>query len=243
MELTIYLAHDGIRDLKYTELMKQLEAQYDPEAIAGMARYGINPSRVYGVPISKLRIVAKEIGRDHRLAQQLWTSGVHDARMLACLIDNPKEVSEAQMERWASDFDSWALCDSCCGHLLDKTELAHQKAAEWVGRNEEMVKRAGFSLMATLAVHDKKATDEVFEQFLLLIKRESTDERNLVKKAVNWSLRQIGKRNRSLNQAAIETASEIQQIDSNIARWIASDALRELTSESAQQRLRNRDLR
>lgn len=230
-----------MRDLKYTEIMQLLQTQHDPKAIAGMARYGINPSKVYGVPISKLNILAKEVGRDHELAQQLWASGVHDARMLACLIDNPKEVSEAQMEHWVMDFDSWALCDSCCGHLLDKTELAYQKAVEWTGRDTEMVKRAGFALMANLAVHDKKTNDTAFVQFLTFIKKESTDDRNLVKKAVNWALRQIGKRNRLLNQSAIETAREIQEIDSKSARWISSNALRELTSESTQHRLRNRE--
>ena len=182
--------------------------------------------------------MAKEIGKNHDLAQPLWSSGIHEARLLATMIDTPKSVTEIQMESWVKDFDSWDLCDQCCLNLFRKTPLAHQKAVEWSARQEEFVKRAGFVLMATLAVHDKKAGDEVFIAWLPFIKREATDERNFVKKAVNWALRQIGKRNLTLNQVAIQTAQAIQQLDSKSARWIATDALRELTSEKVQQRLR-----
>jgi 3-methyladenine DNA glycosylase AlkD len=154
------------------------------------------------------------------------------------MIDAPDMVTEEQMDSWVQDFDSWDVCDQCCSNLFDKAKFAHQRAVEWSRRNEEFVKRAGFVLMAALSVHDRKAKDEAFLKLLPIIKRESTDDRNFVKKAVNWALRQIGKRNTALNGAAIETAKEIQKADSKSARWIASDALRELTSEVVQKRLR-----
>jgi len=184
--------------------------------------------------------MAKEIGKNHLLAQRLWNSGVHEARILAGMIDPPEEVTEKQMERWVMDFDSWDVCDQVCSNLFDRTKFAHKKAMDWSKRGEEFVKRAGFVLMATLAVHDKEAGDKEFLKFFPIIKREARDERNFVKKAVNWALRQIGKRNLHLNQKASKTAKEIQGIDSKSAKWIASDAIRELTSETVQKRLRNR---
>lgn len=205
-----------------------------------MARFGIHPKNTYGVSIPILRKMAKELGRNHSLASELWESGVHEARILASMIDMPDEVTPAQMDRWVKDFDSWDVCDQCCGNLFDKTKAAHKKAAEWSSRQEEFVKRAGFALMAALAVHDKKTPNAKFLRLLKAIKRESCDDRNFVKKAVNWGLRQIGKRNLQLNKAAIRTAREIQKIDSKCARWIASDALRELTSAQVQRRLRTR---
>jgi 3-methyladenine DNA glycosylase AlkD len=165
---------------------------------------------------------------------------VHEARSLAALIDDPRQVTEEQMERWVADFDSWDVCDGCCGDLFDKTPFAHRKAVEWAGRDEEFVKRAGFALMAWLAVHDKKAPDEAFLAFLPVIARESGDGRNFVKKAVNWALRGIGKRNAALNAMAIQTAQEIQSMGSRPGRWIASDALRELTSDKVRERLHAR---
>ena len=209
--------------------------------MAGVVQFGINPSNTYGVSIPKLRELARQIGRNHRLAQRLWSSGVHEARMLAALIDSPERVTEQQMESWVKDFDSWDVCDGCCGNLFDKTEFAYSKAVAWSKRPEEFVKRAGFVLMAQLAVHDKEANDRKFDNFFSIIRREATDHRNFVKKAVNWALRQIGKRNRHLNQLAVETAKEIRNIDSKAAKWIAADALRELTSAAVQMRLRGRD--
>jgi len=223
--------------MQYNDIIGKLKSLSDPEAVKGMARFGINPENTYGVSIPNLRKIARETGKDHALAQQLWASGIHEARMLACYVDQSEMVTEAQMESWVKDFDSWDVCDQCCSNLFDQTELAHSKAAEWSRREEGFVKRAGFTLMAVLAVHDKKATDEDFLKFLPMIKREATDERNFVKKAVNWALRQIGKRNLNLNKAAIKTAEEIQQIDSKSARWIAADAIRELTSEAVQKKL------
>jgi 3-methyladenine DNA glycosylase AlkD len=219
-------------------LIKKLKSLSNREAVAGMARFGINPKNTYGVSIPALRRMAKEIGRNHLLAQKLWNSGIHEARILAGMIDFPDDVTEKQMERWVRDFDSWDVCDQVCSNLFDRTKFAHKKAMDWSRRGEEFVKRAGFVLMATLAVHDKDAGDKEFFKFLPVIKREARDERNFVKKAVNWALRQIGKRNRHLNQMAIKTAKEIREIESKAARWIASDALRELTSEAVQKRLR-----
>ena len=221
-------------------VLKKLKSLSDPKAVEGMARFGINPKNTYGVSIPNLRSMAKKIGRNHVLAQQLWSSGIHEARILAGMVDAPEMVTEEQMEQWVKDFDSWDVCDQCCSNLFDKTRFAHQKAVEWSRRREEFVKRAGFVLMAALSVHDKKAKDEAFMKFLPIIKRESTDDRNFVKKAVNWALRQIGKRNATLNRAAIETAEEIQKIESKSAKWIASDALRELTSEAVQKRWQQR---
>lgn len=220
------------------EILKKLESLSNPKAVEGMARFGINPNNTYGVSIPNLRTIAKEIGKNHLLAQELWSSGVHEARIMATLIDEPTMVTEAQMERWVNDFDSWDVCDQCCSNLFDKTSFAYQKAIEWSKRNEEFVKRAGFVLMATLAVHDKKAKDEAFMNFLPIIKRESVDDRNFVKKAVNWALRQIGKRNVALNKAAIEAAKEIQKIDSKSAKWIASNAISELNNDLMRRRLR-----
>ncbi len=224
--------------MQYKDIIKKLESLSDPEAVKGMARFGINPENTYGVSIPQLRKMAKEIGVDHDLAQQLWASGIHEARILATMIDRPEMVTEAQMESWVKDFDSWDVCDQCCMNLFEKTGFAYQKAVEWSKREEEFVKRAGFTLMAALAVHDKRAGDEDFLKFLPMIKRESGDARNFVKKAVNWALRQIGKRNLSLNKLAIKTAEEIQQIDAKSARWIAADAIRELTGEAVQRRLK-----
>jgi 3-methyladenine DNA glycosylase AlkD len=221
-------------------LIKKLKSLSNSEAVAGMARFGINPKNTYGVSIPVLRKMAKEIGENHVLAQRLWNSDIHEARILAGMIDSPDEVTEKQMERWAKDFDSWDVCDQVCSNLFDRTNFAHKKAIDWSRRGEEFVKRAGFVLMAALSVHDKEAKDDVFLKFLPIIKGQAQDERNFVKKAVNWALRQIGKRNRSLNQMAIKTAKDIQGIDSKAAKWIASDAIRELTSASVQKRLRMR---
>lgn len=203
-----------------------------------MARYGIRTKKAFGVSAPQLRQLAKELRKDHDLADRLWRTGVHDARILAALIDDPALVTERQMDRWAKDFDTWAVCDSACGCLFDKTPYAWDKAAEWIERQEEYVKRAGFVLMAVLAVHDKKAPNERFEAFLSLIESHATDDRNFVKKAVNWALRQIGKRNRHLNTLAIQAGERIRQLDSKAARWIASDALRELAGDKVRQRLK-----
>jgi 3-methyladenine DNA glycosylase AlkD len=223
--------------MQYDDILKKLKSLSDPKAVEGMARFGINPENTFGVSIPNLRQIAKETGKDHALAQQLWASGIHEARILASMVDDPKMVTEEQLERWVKDFDSWDVCDQCCMNLFEKTQFAYQKAVEWSSNDKEFIKRTGFVLMARLAVSDKKADDKQFEPFLPIIKRESTDNRNFVKKAVNWALRQIGKRNLNLNGKAIETAEEIQEIDSKSARWIAADALRELTGQAVLERL------
>jgi 3-methyladenine DNA glycosylase AlkD len=221
-------------------ILEHLRSLANPENVAGMARFGINPEKTYGISIPELRRIARQVGKDHELAQDLWDSGIHEARILACFIDEPAKVTEAQMDRWAADFDSWDVCDQCCGNLFDRTPFAYQKALEWSEYEQEFVKRAAFALMAYLAVHDKKAPDSPFEAFLPIIVRESSDDRNYVKKAVNWALRQIGKRSRYLNERAIEIAEEIKRTDSRAARWIASDALRELTSDKVQAKILDR---
>jgi len=224
--------------MQCNDVLEKLKTLSDPKVVEGMAQFRINPENTYGVSIPNLRRIAKEVGVDHALAQQLWVSGIHDARILASMIDDPKIVTEEQMESWVKDFDSWDVCDECCMNLFVKTRFAYQKASEWSSNDKEFIKRAAFVLMACLAVSDKKAVDIKFEPFFLLIKREAGDNRNFVKKAVNWALRQIGKRNLNLNKRAIEIAKEIQRMDSRSARWIASDAIRELTSQAVQERLR-----
>jgi 3-methyladenine DNA glycosylase AlkD len=224
------------------EVIERLKSLSDPKAVEGMARFGINPKNNLGVSVTTIRKFAKEIGKDHKLAGKLWSTGIRDARMVAACIDEPRLVTEKQMDKWVADFDSWDICDHCCGHLFDKTDFAYQKAMEWSKRDEEFVKRAGFALMAWLAVHDKKAGDKEFISFFPVIKRESTDSRNYVKKAVNWALRNIGKRNLNLNKKAVKTAEEIKKIDSKSARWIANDAIRELTGEAVKKRLEKREI-
>ena len=219
--------------MNYNDILKKLKSLSNPKTVEGMARFGINPKNTYGVSIPEIRDLAKEIGKDHKLAQQLWSSEIHEARIIACLIDRVEDVTEGQMEKWVKDFDSWDVCDQVCMNLFDKTKFAYSKAEEWSKRKEEFVKRAGFALIASLAVHDKKAKDEDFLKFFPIIKRGSTDERNFVKKAVNWALRQIGKRNKKLNKEAIKISMEIQKINSKSAKWIASDAIKELKAKAS----------
>ncbi len=223
--------------MEYDDILKKLRALSNPKAVEGMARFGINPKNTYGVSIPNLRKMAKETGVNHTLAQQLWKSDIRETRILASMIDDSEVVTEEQMERWVKDFNYWEICDQCCMNLFKYTEFAHQKCVKWSLNEREFVKRAGFVLMACLAVSDKKADDKQFERFLPIIKREAIDNRNYVKKAVNWALRQIGKRNLNLNKKAMETTKEIEKIDSRSAKWIASDAIRELTSQAVQKRL------
>ena len=216
------------------EVILYLKNNSNPKDREGMARFGINPKYALGVRVPVLRKLAKKIGKNHKLAEELWESKIHEARILASIIEEPKEVTEKQMEEWVKEFNSWDLCDQCCMNLFDKTNMAWDKAKEWPKRKEEFVRRAGFALMACLAVHDKKAKDEDFLKFFPIIKKYSTDERNFVKKAVNWTLRQIGKRNINLNKKSIELAKEIEFASwrTKTSIWIAKDAIRELTSEN-----------
>jgi 3-methyladenine DNA glycosylase AlkD len=224
--------------MDYKKIIEKLKSLSDPEAVEGMARYGITPEKTYGVSIPNLRKIAKETGRDQDLSLRLWECNTRETRILAGMIGDPVKVTLEQIESWVREFTYWEICDQCCMNLFEKTVFAYRQAEQWSMNEEEFIKRAGFVLMARLAVSDKKADDNHFENFLPLIKREAADGRNFVKKSVNWALRQIGKRNLNLNKKAILTAKEIQQLDSKPARWIASDALRELTSDAVQNRLK-----
>lgn len=226
-----------------SEVLKLLKAHGTQRNVDGMARYGITAKKAFGVSAPMLRDFAKRIGKNQLLSLKLWLTGIHEARILASLVGDPKQVTERQMERWVKDFDSWAVCDACCGNIFDKTPSAYRKAFQWCRRKDEFVRRAGYAMMAWLAVHDKQTEDNEFLKMLQTLKHGATDERNFVKKAVNWALRQIGKRNLVLHLAAIRTALEIKKIDSPIARWIATDALRELQSAAVQQRLEKKQER
>lgn len=217
--------------LTAAQLIERLSEMGNPANVAGMARFGINPANTLGVSMPQLRELAKG-RRDQQLSLALWTSGIHEARILAALVGEPARVTPEQMDAWVLDFDSWDVCDQVCMNLFDRTPWAFEKAVEYAGREEEFVKRAGFALMACLAWHDKLASDQKFLDLLAVIQREAADQRNFVKKAVNWALRQIGKRNPVLSQAAVATAREILLIDSPVARWVANDALRELDNLS-----------
>jgi 3-methyladenine DNA glycosylase AlkD len=218
------------------DILARLQTQANPVNVTGMARFGIRPAHPLGISVKTLRDLAREIKRQvkdaparHSLAGELWASAIHEARILASILDVPALVTEAQMEAWAADFDSWDIVDQCCGNLFEPTSYAIPKALEWAQREEEFVRRAGFSLMATIASHRKRLPDEAFEPFFEAILTGCTDERNFVKKAVNWALRGIGKRGSpALHRRAIEVARQMQTLDSRAARWNASDALREL---------------
>jgi 3-methyladenine DNA glycosylase AlkD len=220
------------------EVLEKLRVKAQPEQLEGMARYGMAVEKRLGIKIPELRRLAKEIGRDHQLALALWETGVAEAMILASMIDVPEEVSQAQMEAWVGDFDSWDVCDQVCMNLFEKTPMVWEKIREWAEREEEFVKRAAFALIACLAWHDKKASDEAFIDLIPLIKAGATDGRNYVKKAVSWALRHIGKRNLALNEAAIRAAEELQQVDAPAARWVASDVIRDVTRAKVQAKLK-----
>lgn len=193
-----------------------------------MARYAIVAKNVYGVSVGDLRDLAKKLGKSHDLAAALWKTEVYEARMLAAFVEEEARVTPAQMDRWAKVFDNWAICDHCCFHLFDKTPHAWTKIEAWTKRPEEFVKRAGFALIASVALHDKKAPDAPFLKALKMIEREATDERNFVKKGVNWALRGIGRRNPALKAAAIKLSEKLAASEDKTARWIGKDALRDL---------------
>jgi len=231
-------------------VLAQLRRAGSEKNRAGMARYGINVENAFGVSVYELRKIAKRIGTDHDLALALWATGNHEARLLACFVDDPARVTQRQMEAWVRDFDSWDLCDQATCSLFDRTEHAWSKALEWSRRDGEWQKRAGFALMAGLAWHDKRRADKDFTRFFSSIARGAFDDRNFVKKAVNWALRNIGKRHRALNAAAIGCARRIlaaanaraksgrgNETRTRAARWIATDALRELQSPAVRRRL------
>jgi len=219
-------------------ILKELKTKASEDRKRGNKFFGIDIENSLGVPVPDIRSLAKKIGKNHLLALDLWKTGIHEARILATMVDEPDKVTEKQIESWVKDLNSWDICDHFCGNMVDKTKFAWKKPFEWSKRKEEYVKRAAFSLIAYLAVHQKKVPDKEFFKFFPLIKKESTDERNFVKKAVNWALREIGKRSLYLNKETIELAEEIGEKDSKSARWIASNALRELKSEQVRRRLK-----
>ena len=224
------------------EVLDYLRKKGSRKNVEGMKRFGIVAPNAFGVNAPAIRKLAKQIGTDHSLAQHLWKTGYHEARIIAALIADPEKTNQRLMEHWVNDFDNWAVCDTCCGELFDSTPFAIAKAKEWCSRRKEFVKRAGFVMVAALAVHDKALTDNVFTSFFPLIQRESNDDRNFVRKAVNWALRQIGKRNSSLHSRALKIAETLSSSPDRTARWIGKDAVRDLTSRSTQRRLQRRKI-
>jgi len=221
-------------------VLRELKRLANPRVRAKMAYFGVKVPKAYGIPQPILHALARRIGKNHKLAEQLWRSGIHEARILATLVGKAAEVTARQMESWAREFDSWDIVDAACCYLFAGTSLAWRQVEAWSSRREEFVKRAAFSLAAYLSYKDKAAPDARFERFLRGIEREAHDERNFVRKAVNWALRNIGKRNLHLNRSAIRTAERIRRQGSRSARWIAADALRELRSDAVQRRLRRK---
>ena len=221
------------------EVLRLLKSKSNPRNIAGMARFGISPKNTLGVPMPYLRSLGKKIKVNHPLALTLWRSRFHEARILASLVGDPAKLTTTQAFQWVRQIDSWDVCDQLCLNLLRRTPYAWKKAREWSRRKETFVKRAGFVIMATLAVHDKEASDSDFKGLFPLLVAGAGDERNFVRKAVNWAVRQIGKRNRQLNQACVALSSRIYRLGNPAARWIASDAIRELESPAVRSRLKN----
>lgn len=221
-------------------IVEELKRLGSTTNVEGMARFGIRAKICYGVAKPALDCLAKKIRRNHALALQLWDTGVHDARILAGMVDDPSQVNASQMERWVREFDNWDICDGTCCHLFVFAEPAWTKAFAWSKRKQEFQKRAGFALAVYLAYRDNSAPDSEFKKFLKVIEREAWDERNFVRKAVNWALRNIGKRNRHLNQDAIASAKKLHKSKLPVTRWIAADALRELQGDAVQERLRRK---
>lgn len=225
---------------KLTHILDQLHSLSNTKSLPGMARFGIDTTGRLGISVPELRKIAKETGRDHELALALWDTAIPETRILASMVDDPAQVTNEQMDAWAADFNSWDVCDGVCGNLFDKTPFAWEKIKEWAANDSEFVRRAGYVLIACLAVHDNGAPDDVFIDTFPIIKAGATDPRNFVRKAVNWAVRSIGKRNLALNKAAITLSEEILAIDDKTARWIARDALRELTGDKVRERLRKK---
>ena len=219
------------------EVLKKLQEKGKLENREGMARFGIDTSTAYGVSMPDIRSIGSTIIKDHQLAEELWQCGIHEARILASLVDISKEVTREQMDRWVSDFSSWDVCDQVCGNLFDRTSHAESALRDWASDKREFVKRAAFALVAWRAVHLKNATDDIFLAYLPLIETAAGDDRNFVRKAVNWALRQIGKRNRSLHAPALELSNKLANLDIRSARWIGQNAAKELNDPKIKTRL------
>lgn len=223
------------------DTVAELRRLSDPDVVEGRARFGINPKRSLGVSMPMLRAMAKRLGRDQKFAEGLWATGIHDARLLAAFTGEPQVITSATMDRWTQQFDTWDICDACCGSLFDKTRFAYAKPWQWAESEREFVRRAAFSMIAWLTVHDKRAGDEQFLEYLPLIRQYASDNRNFVKKAIDWALRNIGKRNEALREAALETAYEIRrEEDTPGGRWVSRVAIRELESDAVRLRVAGR---
>jgi len=221
------------------EILKELKQLATPSGRSAHEYFGIQYKEGFGLTTPQMRAVAKKIGKNHALALQLWKTGIHEAKHVAIFIADPNKVTEQFMEKWMKDFQSWDTVDNCCGTLYCRTPYAFDKAIEWTTRKKEFEKRAGFVMMAELAIHDKKSEDKKYEQFFPYLVAESHDERNFVKKAINWALRQIGKRNERLCKKAIRVAKDIYAKGDPASRWIATDALRELEKYLKEGKIRN----
>jgi 3-methyladenine DNA glycosylase AlkD len=222
------------------ETLAWLERKGTRRAVEAMARYAIVAPRAFGVSVGALRDFARRNGKDHRLAADLWASGWYEARMLATMVDDPAQVTRRQMNAWAADFDNWAICDTACFHLFDRTPFAYDKAAEWARSPREFVRRAGFALMASLAVHDKAAPPARYRPFLALVEAYAGDERNFVKKGVSWALRTIGRRDPALHEGALGLAERLAESAEPAARWVGHDARRDLGKAAVRARLARR---
>jgi 3-methyladenine DNA glycosylase AlkD len=227
----------------YDETINKLKEMGDPNNVAGMARYGISTEGTLGVPMPALRSIAKQIGKNHELALELWQSGLHEGRILAALVAEPLKTDREMMESWVHEFDSWDVCDQVCANLFSRAKAAYEVIPGWTASEEQFVRRAGFVMMAALAVHDKKASDAVFVGFFPLIEKGAGDDRNYVKKAINWAIRQIGKRNLDLREECVALSERLKVQDTPNARWIATDALRELNSPKVLARLEGKHKR
>jgi len=222
------------------DVMRRLEAMGDPKLAKGMSRFGVDGGKALGIRVPALRALAKDLKTDHDLALALWATGVHEARLLAPMVAETAMVTEELADAWVGDLDAWDVCDGLCFEILRYTPFARSKALEWAESEEEYVKRAGFALMAGIAIADKEAPDDAFIAFLEAVEREAQDDRHFVKKAVNWALRQTGKRNAALNRRALAAARRLRKSPSRAARWVGADAERELASEAVQRRLSER---
>jgi 3-methyladenine DNA glycosylase AlkD len=214
--------------------LEEMSTEHD---MKNLARFGITASKAFGVSVANIQRLAGRLGRNHELAAALWDTGWYEARLLTSFVDEPSRVTPAQMDRWCRDFDNWGICDTVCFHLFDRTPHAWGKVTEWSDKRDEFAKRAAFALLASLAGHDKEATDERFVEGLVLIERAATDDRNFVKKGVNWALRRIGGRNRALHAAALSVARRLSTAPEASARWIGSNALTDLASPATKRRL------
>ena len=222
------------------DILQSLEALATPRDLANLQRFGITAARPLGVSMANIQKLARQVGRDHATAAALWASGIYEARLLTAYVDDPAEVTPAQMDRWCRDFDNWGVCDTLCFALFDRTPHAWGRIDSWARARPEFVRRAAFALLASLAVHDKATPDEMFAARLPLVERAASDDRDLVRKGVSWALRTIGRRNRALHAAALEVAHRLAGAADPGSRWVGKDAVRELTGPVVTRQLQRR---